>query len=106
MLHDVTCSTWFARYIARVLVKLAVPTIAVVVLVPASGGIRALTATTMSLCALLLLGIISNDVTEHLAQRAGYLWGTASKERQSRSEQAQRDQAAAYRARRAERRRR
>jgi hypothetical protein len=103
VLHDVTCATWLVRYLARVLVILVVPEVLLVLVLPTSGGLRALTAFTTGACVVLLMSIISNDVLERQAQRAGYPWGTAARERALRSENAQRDHAAAYRARRANR---
>ncbi len=97
VLHDVTTGTWFVRFLARLLVLLAVPEVLVVLLVPASGDIRALTAVVTGSCVVLLLSILSSDSVERVAQRAGYPWGTAQRLREERSIRTQQRQAAAYR---------
>ena len=104
VLHDVTTGTWLARHLARILVLLVVPETVVVLAVPASGSIRALTAFVTGACVVLLMAILANDSVERIAQRAGYPWGTAERLRAQRSEQHQRDHAAAYRERAAQRR--
>lgn len=97
VLHDVTTGTWLARHLARVLVLLVVPETAVVLAVPASGSIRALTAFVTGACVVLLMAILSVDSVERIVQRAGHPWGAAQRLRAQRSEQRQRDHAAAYR---------
>jgi Family of unknown function (DUF5313) len=103
VLHDTTGSTWLLRHFARVLVVLIIPTFLVVVLIPASAGLRTLTAVTTAGCAFLLSGILSNDTTERRLNRMGYPWGTAARLRAERAEQAQRSSAERYRQRRAKR---
>ena len=103
VLRDVSTRTWFLRHLARVLVLLTVPEALVVLAVPASGSVRALTAFVTGACVVLMMSILANDSIERIAQRAGYPWGTAQRLRERRSEQAQRDRAAAYRERLARR---
>jgi Family of unknown function (DUF5313) len=103
VLHDVTTSTWLLRHTARVLVMLVVPELLVVLVVPASGSVRALTAFVTGACVLLLMAILAGDTVERVVQRAGYPWGTAQRLRAQRGEQTQRRQAAAYRERLARR---
>jgi len=72
ILYDTTCSTWVLRHLAR-LVALAVPPVAAIaVLLPTSGGIRALTAVTVGLCAVLFAGIYGNEGTDHRLVQAGF----------------------------------
>jgi hypothetical protein len=97
VLHDVTTGSWVVRHVARVLVLLVVPEVVVVLVIPASGAVRGLTAFVTGACVLLLMSILANDVVERLAHRAGYPWGTAARVRAERATQAQRDHAAAYR---------
>jgi hypothetical protein len=104
VLHDVTTGTWLVRYLVRVLVLLVVPETLVVLAVPASGSIRALTAFVTGACVVLLMSILAGDSIERIVQRAGYPWGTAQRLREQRSEREQRNRAAAYRERAARRR--
>jgi hypothetical protein len=99
VLRDLTTGTWLLRHVLRVLVMLVLPELALVLVLPASGTLRALTAFVTGACVLLLMSILANDITERTAQRAGYPWGTAQRLRSERSENAQRAQAAAFRAR-------
>ncbi|WP_375502318.1 DUF5313 family protein [uncultured Jatrophihabitans sp.] len=104
VLHDVTVGTWLGRHLARVLVMVAVPELVVVLVIPASTAVRALTAFVTGACVLLLMAILAGDTVERIAQRAGYPWGTAQRLREERGVQTQRRQAAAYRERVARRR--
>lgn len=99
VLHDVTTGTWVLRHIVRVLTMLLVPEVVLVVVLPAPASIRIMTAFVTGACVLLLMCILVNEVTERIVQRAGYAWGTAQRVRCRRAEEAQRVQAAAYRAR-------
>ena len=103
VLHDLTTGTWLVRHVLRVLVMLMLPEAALVLVLPATGTLRALTAFVTGACVLLLMSILAQDTTERMAQRAGYPWGTAQRLRGQRSENAQRDQAAAFRAKAARR---
>ena len=104
VLHDVTAGTWLLRHLARVLVLLAVPELVLVLVVPASASVRALTAFVTGACVVLLMAILAGDAVERIAQRAGHPWGTAQRLREERGVATQRRQAAAYRARVARRR--
>ena len=97
VLHDTTAPTWILRHVLRVIAVLLVPTAAVLVLVPTGLGIRLLTAFTCWACALLLTGVLSNEMTERRAHAAGYPWGTAER---ARARRAQEDQMAASKRRR------
>ena len=99
VLHDVTAGTWLLRHLVRVLVLIAVPELVLVLVVPASGSVRALTAFVTGACVVLLMAILAGDAVERIAQRAGYPWGTAQRLREERGVATQRRQAAAYRAR-------
>jgi hypothetical protein len=103
VLHDTTSATWLVRHFARVLAVLIIPTVLLVVLLPASGGLRALTALTTDSCVVLLSGILASDTTERRLHRMGYPWGTAASLRAQRAENAQRAAAERYRQRRAAR---
>jgi multisubunit Na+/H+ antiporter MnhB subunit len=102
-LHDTTCGTWVLRHLARVLTVIAVPLVLVVLLVPASPGLRALTAFVTGACTVLLTAILSNEMTERRVQKAGFAWGTGEKVRAQRAAAAQSLTAQRYRDRRAAR---
>lgn len=89
VLHDTTAPTWVLRHVARVVVILVLPTAAVLLVVPTNLGIRVLTAFTCWGCALLLTGILSNEMTERRANAAGYPWGTAERTRARRARESQ-----------------
>jgi hypothetical protein len=88
--HDTTCSTWLLRHLARVLVVIAAPVAAIMLWLPASVGVRALTAFTCAACAVLLTSILSNDMTERRLEAAGYDWGTGARLRSARATDTQR----------------
>lgn len=85
VLHDTTTHTWLLRHLARVLVVIAVPTALIMGLLPASVPVRVLTAFTTAACVVLLTAILSNDMTERRANKAGFPWGTAERMRANRS---------------------
>lgn len=97
VLRDTTAPTWLLRHLARVSVIIAVPTALIVGLLPASLGVRLLTAFTTAACVFLLTAILANDMTERRATKAGYPWGTAEELRSRRGVE---DQLAANRRRR------
>lgn len=103
VLHDATCSTWVIRHIARALVVVTVPAIALVLFLPTSMDIRVLTVVTVTGCQLLLLGILTNEITERRVHKAGYSWGTATEVRTQRAVEDQRRAVRDRRARRAAR---
>jgi hypothetical protein len=90
VLHDTTAGTWVLRHIARVLVVIAVPVAAILIWLPASIGLRGLTAFVCAACAVLLTAILSNDMTERRLHRAGYEWGLGERIRAQRAGDAQR----------------
>jgi hypothetical protein len=105
VLHDTTTGTWLLRHLLRVLVVLVIPTVVLVLLVPTSVYLRALTAFTTDACVVLLTAILASDMTERRLHRMGYPWGTAGERRAQRQEAAQRASAQRYRDRRSDRRR-
>ena len=90
VLYDNTCSTWIPRHIARMLVVLVLPVLALVLLLPAPAGLRALTAAVTAGCALLFAGLYTNESGEHRLLQAGFPWGLAEALRSSRAQAAQR----------------
>lgn len=90
VLHDTTSGTWLLRHLARVLVVIAAPELAILVFLPAHLGLRVLTALVCGSCAVLLTAILSNDMTERRLNTAGYPWGTGERTRQQRAEAEQR----------------
>jgi hypothetical protein len=84
VLHDTTAPTWLLRHVARVIVIIAVPTALIVGLLPATIGVRLLTAFTTAACVVLLTAILANDMTERRTNKAGFPWGTAEETRSRR----------------------
>jgi uncharacterized membrane protein YoaK (UPF0700 family) len=89
VLYDTTTSTWVLRHLTRTLVVIAVPIAALLIFLPASFGLRALTAFVTGACVVLLTAILSNDMTERRLMKAGYEWGTGEATRATRSADAQ-----------------
>lgn len=89
VLHDTTSSSWVVRHVARVLVVITAPVVAILVWLPADFGLRVLTAFVCAACAVLLTAILSNDMTERRLNRAGYEWGTGERARALRAVDAQ-----------------
>jgi hypothetical protein len=104
VLHDTTCATWVLRHLARAAVLLAVPAIALLLLLPGGMPIRVLTVVTVAGCSFLLLAILTNEITERRVQKAGYPWGTAETTRSHRAVESQRRVAQRHRERIARRR--
>ncbi len=103
ILHDTTGPTWIVRHIARALVQLAVPALAVLVLLPAPTWVRVLTVIAAGGPALMFsIGYIV-ETSEHRLIKAGYPGGLGESVRRERAARAQREQAAARRQRIAER---
>ena len=90
VLYDTTCSTWIVRHLARSLLLLAVPIVAVAVFLPASAGVRLLIALTAGGCGLMFQVVHTIETTERRVIRAGYPPGTAEATRHQRSVDAQR----------------
>ncbi|MCW2583187.1 MAG: uncharacterized protein JWQ53_1977 [Klenkia sp.] len=77
VLHDTTTGSWGVRHVARSLVQMAIPSILILTLLPASWALR---------CAVVgggvFLGLIFSlaympETTEHRVMKAGYPGGTA-----------------------------
>jgi Family of unknown function (DUF5313) len=90
VLHDTTTSTWVLRHLARTLVVIALPALALLFFLPADLEIRALTAFVTTACVVLLTAILSNDMTERRIAQAGYEWGTGEATRARRAVDSQR----------------
>jgi hypothetical protein len=88
--HDTTSSTWLLRHLARVLVVIALPEIAILIWLPAGIGLRIMTAVVCGSCAVLLTAILSNDMTERRLHHAGFEWGVGERLRSERAIDAQR----------------
>src|SRR5581483_10407131 len=65
VLFDTTSRTWLIRHFARLLALAALPVAAIAIWLPAPAGLRALTAATTGLCAILFAGIYVNEATDH-----------------------------------------
>ena len=78
VLYDTTTETWWLRHVARTLVQMSIPIVAIVVLLPAPWGLRA------AVCgAGIFLGFIYSlaympETTEHRVVKADYPAGTAT----------------------------
>lgn len=89
VLFDCTCCTWVLRHLARTLVIAVPPIAAIVLFLPASAGLRGLTAFVAGACAILFVTLYVNEATEHRLGQAGYPWGTGERLRGQRSEVAE-----------------
>ncbi len=78
MLHDTTTGTWWARHIARVLVQMSIPIGLIMVLLPASWGLRAAVAGGGIFLALIYSLAYMPETTENRVVKAGYPAGTAT----------------------------
>jgi hypothetical protein len=72
VLYDTTCATWAIRHFARLLLLVSVPVAAIAVLLPTEPAIRALTALTTGLCAIMFAGLYINEATDHRLAQAGF----------------------------------
>ena len=82
VLHDTTTGTWWARHIARVLVQMSIPIVLVMVLLPASWGLRAAVAGGGIFLALIYSLAYMPETTENRVVKAGYPAGTATAHRE------------------------
>jgi hypothetical protein len=82
VLHDTTTGTWWARHIARVLVQMSIPIALVMVLLPASWGLRAAVAAGGIFLALIYSLAYMPETTENRVVKAGYPAGTATTRRE------------------------
>ena len=88
-MRDTTCSTWVLRYFALILAAVSLPVAAVAIFLPAEGSVRAWTAVTAGLCAVLFTSVWINESTDHRLVQAGYDWSTGPDLRAKRAEIAQ-----------------
>jgi hypothetical protein len=77
VLRDTTTDTWWLRHVARSLVQMTVPIVAVVVLLPAPWGLRLAAAGGGLFLGMLYSLAYMNETTEHRVVKAGYPAGTA-----------------------------
>jgi hypothetical protein len=77
VLFDTTTGTWWLRHIARTLVQVAIPIGLIMVLLPASWGLRAAVAGGGVFLALIYSLAYMNETTENRVVKAGYPAGTA-----------------------------
>lgn len=104
VLYDTTCGTWIPRHLFRLLALAALPLVALAIWLPASGEIRALTAVTTGLCAILFPSMYVNEATDHRLDQAGWPPSIGPRIRQTRATHGQRFANAARRERAAQRR--
>src|SRR3712207_5503422 len=82
VLHDTTTGSWWARHIARVLVQMSIPIVLIMVLLPASWGLRAAVAGGGIFLALIYSLAYMPETTENRVVKAGYPAGTATAHRE------------------------
>lgn len=91
VLFDTTGRTWILRHIARALVQLTIPVLAVLLFIPAPLWVRVLTAVAAAGPSLMFsIGYIV-ETNEHRLVKAGYPAGYGESLRKKRSGQAQRE---------------
>jgi Family of unknown function (DUF5313) len=78
VLHDTTTETWWLRHLARMAVQLSIPILLVMVLLPASWGLRAAVAGGGIFLALIYGLAYMPETTENRVVKAGYPAGTAT----------------------------
>jgi hypothetical protein len=103
VLYDTTCGTWVVRHLLRLVAIVALPVAAIVVWLPADGEIRALTALTSGLCAVLFAGVYTNEAADDRLEKAGFTTAVGVRIRQARAEYGHRLANAARRERAAQR---
>jgi Family of unknown function (DUF5313) len=81
VLYDTTTRTWWLRHVARMLVQLAVPIALLMLLLPASWGLRAACAGGGLALALFYSIAYMPEATENRVLKAGYPAGTATEHR-------------------------
>ena len=87
VLHDTTTGSWWARHIARVLVQMSIPIVLIMVLLPASWGLRAAVAGGGIFLALIYSLAYMPETTENRVVKAGYPAGTATAHREHAAHQ-------------------
>jgi hypothetical protein len=103
VLHDVTCSTWWLRHLARAITQLAVPILLVCVLLPGPAWIRVVTVVAATGMGLVFSLCYMVETGEHRLVKAGYPSGSGERLRQRRAIEAQHTSSARRRERIAER---
>lgn len=103
VLYDTTCATWAIRHFARLILLVAVPVAAIAVWLPTDPAIRALTAVTTGLCAIMFAGLYVNEATDHRLFQAGFPPSIGPQIRETRALYGQRLANAARRERAAQR---
>ncbi len=82
VLHDTTTQTWWLRHLARMAVQLSIPIVLVMVLLPASWGLKAAVAGGGIFLALIYGLAYMPETTENRVVKAGYPAGTATAHRE------------------------
>ena len=82
VLHDTTTETWWLRHLARMAVQLSIPIALVMVLLPASWGLKAAVAGGGIFLALIYGLAYMPETTENRVVKAGYPAGTATAHRE------------------------
>jgi hypothetical protein len=100
VLHDTTTRTWLLRHVVRYLILVAPLVIGVMVFLPASVGLRAMSCLAAGLPMMMFYLAYTVEDTERRVEKAGYPHGTASRLREQRAIDAQRAVAARSRQRR------
>lgn len=78
VLHDTTTETWWLRHLARMAVQLSIPIAFVMVLLPASWGLKAAVCGGGIFLALIYGLAYMPETTENRVVKAGYPAGTAT----------------------------
>jgi Family of unknown function (DUF5313) len=94
VLHDTTCGTWYLRHLARAFVQLAIPIVAVCVLLPGPAWIRVVTVVASTALGLIFSLAFMVETTEHRLAKAGYPVGLGERTRQQHAVQAQHESSA------------
>lgn len=103
VLFDTTGPTWIVRHVSRVMLQLAVPVLAVLLLLPAPLWVRVLTDVAAALPALMFSVGYIIETSDHRLVKAGYPSGLGEKLRKTRSLEKQRADSARRRERSAAR---
>lgn len=104
VLYDTTCGTWVIRHFARLVLLVAVPVAVIALWLPTEPAIRALTAVTTGLCAVMFAGLFVNEATDHRLWQAGFPPAIGPQIRETRAVHGQRLANAARRERAVQRR--
>ena len=77
VLHDTTTDRWWLRHVARSIVQMSIPIVAVMVLLPAPWQLRAAAAGGGVFLGMIYSLAYMNETTENRVVKAGYPAGTA-----------------------------